>query len=279
MRARADQNVELLVLDPRKADLELAKFDSPDPVPLGEDLAYTLSVTNHGPSDAAAVTVTDTLPASVEFVSATPSQGSCLHMAGSVSCDLGDLAEQAAATVTIKVVPTTVGTIVNQASVDSAQGDDNPANNSDTEQTVVGPGQGYPRPAGATPLRVPLVIAYFECTSPNRVHGPPLGSQSCSPPVQWSQNLTVGTPDANGKVVQSIGFVRLVVRPGDPDTAANEADVDVQVRITDVRVEATSPTTPATDAPAVYTGHRPFQHRLPRWRSGRRHHDRLLDPL
>ena len=163
-----DQNVELLVLDPRKADLELTKSDSPDPVPLGEDLTYTLSVTNHGPSDAAAVTVTDTLPASVEFLSATPSQGSCLHMAGSVSCDLGDLAEQAAATVTIKVVPTTVGTIVNQASVDSAQGDDNPANNSDTEQTVVGPGQGYPRPAGATPLRVPLVIGYNQCTSPNR---------------------------------------------------------------------------------------------------------------
>ena len=119
-----------------------------------------------------------------------------------MSCDLGDLAEQAAATVTIKVVPTAVGTIVNQASVDSAQGDDNPADNSDTEQTVVGPGQGYPRPAGATPLRVPLVTAYNQCTSPNRVHGPPLASPSCSPPSQSSQHLTVGTPDANGRAVQ-----------------------------------------------------------------------------
>ncbi len=99
-----------------------------------------------------------------------------------MSCDLGDLAEQATATVTIKVVPTTVGTIVNQASVDSAQGDDNPADNSDTEQTVVGPGQGYPRPAGATPLRVPLVIGYNQCTSPNRVHGPPLASRRARHP-------------------------------------------------------------------------------------------------
>jgi uncharacterized repeat protein (TIGR01451 family) len=233
-----DQNVELLVADPRRANLELVKSDSPDPVPLGEDLTYTLSIANHGPSDASAVTVTDTLPASVEFLSATPSQGSCLHMAGSVSCDLGDLAEQASATVTITVVPTTVGTIVNQASVDSAQADDNPADNSDTEQTVVGPGQGYPRPAGATPLRVPLVIAYNQCTSPNRVHGPPLASTSCAPPPQSSQHLTVGTPDANGRAAQSLGFARLAVRPGDPDTSANEADVDAQLRITDVRRKA-----------------------------------------
>jgi uncharacterized repeat protein (TIGR01451 family) len=231
-----DQNVELLVADPRRANLELTKSDSPDPVPLGEDLTYTLSIANHGPSDASAVTVTDTLPASVEFLSATPSQGSCLHMAGSVSCDLGDLAEQAAATVTIKVVPTAVGTIVNQASVDSAQSDDNPADNSDTEETVVGSGQGYPRPVGATPLRVPLVIAYNQCTAPNRVHGPPLDSPSCSPPLKSSQHLTVGTPDANGRVVQSIGSLRLAVRPGDPDTPeTNEADVVAQLRFTDVR--------------------------------------------
>ena len=233
-----DQNVELLVADPRRANLELVKSDSPDPVPLGEDLTYTLSIANHGPSDASAVTVTDTLPASVEFLSATPSQGSCLHLAGSVSCDLGDLAEQASATVTIKVVPTTVGTIVNQASVDSAQADDNPADNSDTEQTVVGPGQGYPRPAGASPLRVPLVIAYNQCTSPNRVHGPPLASSSCAPPSQSSQHLTVGTPDANGRVVQSLGFARLAVFPGDPLTGANEADVATELSITDVRRRA-----------------------------------------
>ena len=32
----------------------------------------------------------------------------------------------------------------------------------------------YPRPKGATPIRVPLVVAYPQCTSPNRTHGPPL---------------------------------------------------------------------------------------------------------
>ena len=194
-----DQNVELLVEDPRTANLELVKSDSPDPVPLGEDLTYTLSVANHGPSDASAVTVTDTLPASVEFVSATPSQGSCLHLAGSVSCDLGDLAEQATATVTIKVVPTAVGTIVNQASVDSAAGRRQPGRQlrHRADRGRAGPGISAPSggdaAAGAAGDRLPPV----HVTEPRP--RPAARSQSCSPPAQSSQHLTVGTPDANGK--------------------------------------------------------------------------------
>ena len=95
---------------------------------------------------------------------------------------------------------------------------------------MVGPGQGYPRPKGATPLRVPLVPAYNQCTAPNRVHGPPLDSPSCSPPAQSSQHLTVGTPDANGRAAKSVGFVRLAVRPGDPGTRRERGRCRVQRR-------------------------------------------------
>ena len=235
----ADQNVELLVKDPRTANLELVKTDTPDPVPLGGTLAYTLQVANHGPSDASPVTVTDTLPVSVAFESATPSQGSCMHAAGTVTCDLGDLAEQSTATVVIEVTPQALGTIVNQASVDSPQGDDNPADNSDTEQTVVTGPHGYPRPKGATPLRVSLVPAYNQCTSPNRVHGTPLAFPSCSAPTQTSQHLTVGTPDANGRAANSVGFLRLRVVPDDQGTGADETDVAWNGEITDVRWRTT----------------------------------------
>jgi uncharacterized repeat protein (TIGR01451 family) len=230
-----DQNVELLVKDPRTANLELVKTDTPDPVPLGDPLTYTLSIANHGPSDASAVTVTDTLPVSVAFDSATTSQGSCMHAAGTVTCDLGDLAEQANATVTIQVTPQASGTIVNQASVDSAQDDDNPADNTDTEQTVVSGPAGYPRPKGASPLRASLVPTFVQCSTPDRVHGPPLAFPSCSSPAQRSQHLTVGTPDANGRASNSVGFVRLSVQPGDPETEDDEADVGLELSITDVR--------------------------------------------
>jgi hypothetical protein len=158
-----------------------------------------------------------------------------MHAAGTVTCDLGDLAEQANATVTITVTPQATGTITNQATVDSAQDDDNAADNTDTEQTVVSGPTGYPRPKGASPLRASLVPTYTQCTSPNRFHGPPLASPSCAPPIQRSQYLTVGTPDANGKASNSVGFVRLTVQPGDPLTTDDEADAGIQLSITDVR--------------------------------------------
>ena len=58
-----------------RADLSITKGDSPDPVTAGQNLTYTVKVTNSGPSTASAVTVTDTLPAGVTFVSATPPVG------------------------------------------------------------------------------------------------------------------------------------------------------------------------------------------------------------
>jgi hypothetical protein len=100
---------------------------------------------------------------------------------------------------------------------------------------------GYPRPVGATPMRVPLVPAYAQCTSPDRVHGPPDlpgGSNpdgSCNPPVQASSQLTIGSPDANGPAAQSVGFARLAALVGNPGTSADEADASVVVQMTDVR--------------------------------------------
>ena len=94
---------------------------------------------------------------------------------------------------------------------------------------------GYPRPKGATPAKVSFVIAYKPCTSPNRQHGQPFGSLSCNPPAQASDYLTVGTLDANGQAAQFNGSMRLDVRPGDPSTPADDADVGLAISVTDVR--------------------------------------------
>ena len=90
---------------------------------------------------------------------------------------------------------------------------------------------GYPRPKGASPLRVSLVPAYAACAAPNRTHGPPLAHPSCNPPAQTSQQLTVGTPDANGAPASSMGSARLACGPGDPATGTDEADVAVVVKL------------------------------------------------
>src|SRR5262249_47272949 len=71
------------------ADLVILKFGQPDPVSVGGDLAYTIDVQNFGPNDAPNTVVTDPLPGSVTFVSATSTLGTCSQAAGVVTCNLG----------------------------------------------------------------------------------------------------------------------------------------------------------------------------------------------
>jgi hypothetical protein len=106
---------------------------------------------------------------------------------------------------------------------------------------------GFPRPLSASPVRSSLVPAYAECTAPNRTHGAPLDSPSCNPPVQRSSRLTVGTSDANGKNPTMTGSIKLSTIVGTPSTPADEADLLITFRTTDVRDTA-------TPALADYTG-------------------------
>jgi hypothetical protein len=100
------------------------------------------------------------------------------------------------------------------------------------------PAAGYPRPKGASPMYVSLVPAFAQCTAPDRTHGGPLSFGSCASPTQASPNLTLGTPDANGKPAKSVGFATLTTKTGNPSTAADEADVRLRVSVTDVRRSA-----------------------------------------
>jgi purine nucleosidase len=97
----------------------------------------------------------------------------------------------------------------------------------------------YVRPKGASPIHVPLTPAYEQCTVPDSQHGGPLSYGSCNPPQQASGQLTVGTPDANGRGASSRGSVLYRVVTGDPDTPSNEADVRVEASLTDVRRQGT----------------------------------------
>lgn len=62
---------------PPGTDLSVTKSDAPDPVSVGKDLVYTITVKNAGPLTATGVTLTDTLPTSVSFVSAS---GGCTRV-------------------------------------------------------------------------------------------------------------------------------------------------------------------------------------------------------
>ncbi len=124
-----------------QADLSLVKSAAPNPVTVGSPLTYTLTVHNAGPSAAADVVTTDTLPAGVTFVSAGASQGSCSGTS-TVMCNLGSVASGVNATVTIVVLPTASGTLANSATVSSGNPDPSPGNNTGTTTTTVNPAGG-----------------------------------------------------------------------------------------------------------------------------------------
>jgi uncharacterized repeat protein (TIGR01451 family) len=120
-----------------QADVSILKTGPSGRQPTGRDMTYTISVSNSGPDPADGVIVTDTLPVSVTFVSATPSQGSCLHDSGVVTCDLGTLGSGGSATIAIVVKPTQAGTITNLASVTATTGDPVGANNTSSVDTSI----------------------------------------------------------------------------------------------------------------------------------------------
>jgi uncharacterized repeat protein (TIGR01451 family)/CSLREA domain-containing protein len=131
-------NVQLNVTVPVPiADLSLTARSSPTRPRAGETLTYTLTVRNGGPASATGVTLTDTLPGGVTFVSAIASQGTCSLMTGKIICNLGGLSRSATAMVTIVIKPTAAGTITNTATVAGVESDPNPASNTRTTNTQV----------------------------------------------------------------------------------------------------------------------------------------------
>ena len=124
------------------SDLGLTMTGSPISAAVGSNITYTLTVQNLGPSPAANVSVNDTLPANVTFVSAACPQGAISQSAGIVTCVITNLGVNSNAVVTIVIgtaplasqVPVTIS---NTAAVTSANADPNLANNTATVFTRV----------------------------------------------------------------------------------------------------------------------------------------------
>ena len=123
-------NTDSTSTDPQAADLALVKTVN-DPTPnVGDQITFTVTLTNTGPHSATGVQVTDLLPAGVTFVSATPSQGTYDDVSG-----LWDVGTVTTGTPqTLEIVATVVSTAAqtNTATVTrSDQFDPNTGNNSD----------------------------------------------------------------------------------------------------------------------------------------------------
>jgi uncharacterized repeat protein (TIGR01451 family) len=123
-------------------DLAVQVLGSANPIFAGQNVTYTITVKNvNVTTPATGVVLTDVLPASMNFVSATTSQGSLVTPPvgsnGTVTANLGSVAPGATATVTITVSSTTAGVVTNSASATSTEADSTPANNTGSATTTV----------------------------------------------------------------------------------------------------------------------------------------------
>jgi uncharacterized repeat protein (TIGR01451 family) len=148
------------------ANLRVSSTDSTDPVTAGNNLTYTVTLTNDGPQAATEVALKDQLSPDVILVSATSSQGACKELYGVVYCSLNSLAAGSSATVTLVVQPTE-GTasfppegkmIANTAIARAKEDDANSSNDWVTEETKVLPNANNPPFVNIT---TPLTAAMF----------------------------------------------------------------------------------------------------------------------
>lgn len=118
------------------ADLEIQKTSDVASVEEGEQITFTITVTNNGPATAEDVVVTDTLPVTASLASVSSSQGSC-GGSGPVICELGSLENGASATITLVVTAEADGILSNLAEVSAANEDPVTDNNTATASVIV----------------------------------------------------------------------------------------------------------------------------------------------
>jgi len=118
-----------------QADLQINKLASAETVYAGQNLTYSISVTNNGPSAAQDVNVVDNLPGNISIINTMPSSGTWV----SPNWSIGALESGATALLTFVVAPDDQfsGVLNNTAIVSSTTNDPDAANNSSTASTVV----------------------------------------------------------------------------------------------------------------------------------------------
>jgi LPXTG-site transpeptidase (sortase) family protein len=136
-------------------DLSVLKTASDNSVNTGDQVTFTITVKNSGPSDATGVEVKDTKTAEFSYVSDNPSKGT--YDRNTNIWTVGDLANGETATLDITVKATKPGNYKNQVAV-TAMGiyaDTNPANNNAETKVSVKDDDPGPKPI-TNPFLIPV---------------------------------------------------------------------------------------------------------------------------
>lgn len=120
------------------ADLSIALTQDMPSILVSGTVMFNIVVTNHGPSTAQAVTVTNTLPTDDVFVSASGTGWTCTNATNVVTCDSSSLPVGDAMAITIVATgPGTPQKVIDMASVASTTVDPMTANNTASIETSI----------------------------------------------------------------------------------------------------------------------------------------------
>jgi uncharacterized repeat protein (TIGR01451 family) len=131
-----------IVTVPAQVDLAITKTHTGDFV-VGSTATYTVGVVNNGPTDdPGPITVNDTLPAGLSYVSATGDGWQCSATGQDITCDLAaGLAVGASSDIalTVDVQPEAYPSVTNTATVSSPAEDLDPSNNTAADPAPITP--------------------------------------------------------------------------------------------------------------------------------------------
>ncbi|PUA79781.1 DUF11 domain-containing protein [Nocardioides currus] len=213
-----------------RADLVVTKQAVTSPIVAGRPVQYLVTVTNNGPSDAAAVTLADPVPGSISAISATPTAGTCSVAAGTVTCALGALASGRSVQVTVggQLAPGATGDLVNAATVSSPTTDPTPGNNTGTSTAPITTSADLAITKTATPRPViDGAVATYEIVVTN--NGPSVArAVSVVDPVPAALTY-LGSTSSQGTCTASGTPTQVTCAVGDLPVGAS-ATVTVQAR-------------------------------------------------
>ena len=110
-------------------DLSVTQSAQPASLSVGQDITFTLRLTNSGPASAQSVTLSNTLPANVNFKSANTTQGSVSRSGSIVTATIGSMASASQVVVTIVATASAPGGATNNANASTTSVDYRATNN------------------------------------------------------------------------------------------------------------------------------------------------------
>ncbi len=152
----ADNSTTVVTAVNPSADLGVRDGPHPAVVPLGQNVTYTLLVTNKGPSTATGITLVDSLPPNVQFMTAQISDGTWVTDSARVTGSIGQLLPGQGASLSVTVRALALGSLTNALTVNAQEADVNPADNTAYSKVQVIPCADISLSAGVDPALAAL---------------------------------------------------------------------------------------------------------------------------